>query len=52
MSRSKCALVVIGDRDLFTIPPEQILEARIDYTITGGRTVWDRATGRWGPEIR
>jgi predicted amidohydrolase YtcJ len=36
--------VVIVDRDLTAIPPETIREARIMYTIVGGRIVFDRAT--------
>ena len=34
--------VVIVDRDLTAIPPETIREARIMYTIVGGRIVFDR----------
>jgi hypothetical protein len=33
------------DRDLFVIPPVEILEAQVDYTIVGGRVVWDRMSG-------
>jgi predicted amidohydrolase YtcJ len=36
--------VVIVDRDLTAIPPETIREARIMYTIVGGRIVFDRGT--------
>jgi predicted amidohydrolase YtcJ len=35
---------VIVDRDLTAIPPETIREARIMYTIVGGRIVFDRGT--------
>ncbi len=52
LAPGRLADIVIMDRDLFTIPPAEILEARVDYTITGGRIVWDRAAGAWGPEIR
>lgn len=52
LAPGRLADMVIMDRDLFTIPPEEILEARVDFTITGGRIVWDRAANRWGPEIR
>ncbi len=52
LAPGRLADIVIMDRDLFTIPPAEILDARADYTITGGRIVWDRAAGAWGPEIR
>lgn len=38
----KLADIVIIDRDLTKIPPETIRNARIDYTIMGGRVVYDR----------
>ncbi len=38
----KLADIVIIDRDLTKIPPETIRDARIDYTIVGGRIVYDR----------
>ncbi len=34
--------VVILDRDLLTLPPEQIMKARVDVTIVGGRIVYAR----------
>ena len=34
--------VVMLDRDLMTIPHEQIMTARVDYTIVGGRIVYRR----------
>ncbi len=34
--------VVMFDRDLMTIPHEQIMTARVDYTIVGGRIVYRR----------
>jgi len=40
----KLADIVIIDRDLTTIPPETIRDAKIDYTIVGGRIVFDRAS--------
>jgi predicted amidohydrolase YtcJ len=52
MITGRLADIVIMDRDLFVIPPEEILEAKADYTITGGRIVRDRAANKWGPEIR
>ena len=42
LTRGKVADVVIIDRDLTRIPPETIREARIMYTIVGGRVVFDR----------
>jgi len=42
LARGKVADVVIIDRDLTRIPPETIREARIMYTIVGGRVVFDR----------
>jgi predicted amidohydrolase YtcJ len=32
--------IVIVDRDLLTIPEDQIMKTKIDYTITGGRIVY------------
>lgn len=34
--------MVIFKEDLLTIPPSQILAARVDYTIVGGKTVYKR----------
>ncbi|NQV32714.1 MAG: amidohydrolase [Phycisphaeraceae bacterium] len=34
--------VAIFDRDLLAISPEQIMKARVDYTIVGGRIVYER----------
>lgn len=34
--------IVITDRDLLTIPEDQIMKTKVDYTITGGRVVYDR----------
>lgn len=39
---------VVMDRDLFTISTDQILQAKVDYTVVGGRVVWDRASGVYG----
>ncbi|MBN2667458.1 MAG: amidohydrolase [Bacteroidales bacterium] len=33
--------IVITDRDLLTIPEDQIMKTKVDYTITGGRVVWE-----------
>jgi predicted amidohydrolase YtcJ len=37
--------IVILDRDLFTIPPEQIRDARVDLTVVGGKVVYERVVG-------
>jgi predicted amidohydrolase YtcJ len=39
---AKFADVVIIDRDLTKIPPQTIRDAKIQYTIVGGRVVYDR----------
>lgn len=33
--------IVILEKDLLTIPEEEIMRTRVDYTITGGRVVYD-----------
>ena len=33
--------IVITDRDLLTIPEDQIMKTKVDYTITGGRVVYE-----------
>ncbi|MFO7768780.1 MAG: amidohydrolase family protein [bacterium] len=48
LAPGRLADMVIMDRDLFTIPPRQILDARVDRTIVGGRVVWDRSLGAYG----
>jgi predicted amidohydrolase YtcJ len=42
LAPGKLADVVIIDRDLTKIAPETIRDAKIDYTIVGGRIVYDR----------
>ena len=37
-------------RKLFTIPPEQILQTKVDFTVVGGQVVWDRLAKRYGTE--
>jgi predicted amidohydrolase YtcJ len=44
LAPGKLADVVIIDRNLDRIPPETLREARIMYTIVGGRVVFDRST--------
>lgn len=41
LATGKLADVVIVDRNLTRIPPETIRDARIDYTIVGGRVVYE-----------
>jgi len=33
---------VIFHEDLFTLPPERIMSAQVDYTIVGGKVVYHR----------
>jgi predicted amidohydrolase YtcJ len=35
--------IVIYDRDLMTIPPEEIMKAQVDYTVVGGKIVYHGA---------
>ncbi|MHC5066485.1 MAG: amidohydrolase, partial [Planctomycetota bacterium] len=51
LAAGRLADFVVLDRDLFAIPPEQILESKVDMTVVGGRLVWDRESGKWGDEI-
>jgi predicted amidohydrolase YtcJ len=41
----KLADVVILDRDLFTMPPEELSRAQVSATIVGGKVVFQRAAG-------
>ena len=34
--------IVIYDKDLMKIPPEEIMKALVDYTIVGGKVVYKR----------
>ena len=34
--------MVVFERDLFAIPPREILTTPVDLTIVGGRVVFDR----------
>ena len=38
--------MLILDRDLFTIPEEEIMTTNVDYTIVGGKVVYEREGGR------
>jgi predicted amidohydrolase YtcJ len=42
LTRGKLADLVLIDRDLTTIPPESIRDARITMTVVGGRVVYER----------
>jgi len=46
LSEGKLADVVILDRDITVIPTGEILDARVDRTIVGGRTVYRRDQAR------
>jgi hypothetical protein len=48
LAPGRLADLVVMDRDLFTVPTEQILSAKVDYTVVGGRVVWDRARNLYG----
>jgi predicted amidohydrolase YtcJ len=47
LAPGRLADMVVMDRDLFTIPPAEILSARVDLTVVGGRVVWDRVRDLW-----
>jgi predicted amidohydrolase YtcJ len=40
----KFADLVVVDRDIFTVPPTQLMDADVLLTIVGGRIVWDAAS--------
>ncbi len=46
LTPGKLADVVIIDRDLTKIAPETIRDAKIEYTIVGGRVVYDRKSSK------
>ena len=52
LAPGRLADMVVMDRDLFTIPAEEILQAKVDFTVVGGRVVWDRAANRYGAPPR
>ena len=41
IERGKLADIVIIDRDLTRIPPDQIADAKVNMTIVGGRVVYE-----------
>jgi len=46
ITEGKRADLVVLDRDLLTIPPEEISETRVDLTVFGGRVVYRRIAER------
>jgi predicted amidohydrolase YtcJ len=46
ITEGKLADLVLLSRDLFTIPPRQILDTRPVLTMVGGRVVFEAASGR------
>ncbi len=42
IKKSMLADVVIFNKDLTTIPPQEIMKAKVDYTIVGGKIVYQR----------
>ena len=45
LTPGKYADLVLLDRDLFALPPDQIKTARVDVTVLAGRVVYERAPG-------
>ncbi len=41
LTRGKLADIVVLSRDIMTIPADEILETRVDYTIVGGRVLFE-----------
>lgn len=46
ISPGKLADIVVVDRNLTRVPPETIRDAKIEYTIVGGRVVYQRSASR------
>jgi predicted amidohydrolase YtcJ len=46
IAAGRLADLVVLDKNLFSIPPEQILQTKVDVTIVGGRVVHDRTAIR------
>ena len=44
LERGKLADIVVIDRDITTVPPETIRDARVLFTIAGGRVVFEAAS--------
>ena len=47
LAPGRLADLVVLEKDLFRIAPAEILTTKVDYTIVGGRVVWDRAAGQY-----
>ncbi|MGI9517210.1 MAG: amidohydrolase [Pirellulaceae bacterium] len=43
LTPGKLADIVVLSHDIMTCPEEEIQDARVDYTIVGGKVAWDRA---------
>lgn len=43
LEAGKLADMVVLERDIFTIPPEEIKDVRVDMTVLGGRIAWQRS---------
>jgi predicted amidohydrolase YtcJ len=42
LTPGKLADVVVLSHNIMTCPEDQIRDARVDYTIVGGKVAWDR----------
>lgn len=42
IKEGKIADLVVLDRDILNLPPEELLKAKVDYTIFGGKVLYDR----------
>ncbi|MEW6742241.1 MAG: amidohydrolase family protein [Planctomycetota bacterium] len=49
LAPGRLADLVVLEKDLFAITPEEILTTRVDITVVGGRVVWDRSRNAWNP---
>ena len=46
LAAGKLADLVVLERDIFSIPPREIRDVKVDLTVVGGQVVWDRAKPR------
>jgi predicted amidohydrolase YtcJ len=42
LAAGKLADLVVLDRDIFKIPPEEIVDVKVDLTIVGGKVIYER----------
>ena len=42
IKKGKIADLVVLDRDILNLPPEELLKTKVDYTIFGGKVLYDR----------